>query len=278
VSTIKDLSLGFIGFGHMAQLLFQGLNKAALIPRSKILFVQRDASKMKRHEEQYRITSTTLPTLLEKSQLIFLCVRPHQVEGLLEEMKRAGKLEGKWVVSLLAGVPLSFYQGRWGDAVEVVRAMPNIAAALNASMTLLAHAPSAGREFRSAVELLFGAVGRVAEIRESEMDIGSAIAGSGPGFVFRLIQAMAHTAEKRGISRAKALEMAAQAFSGAAALVLEGKDPADLLIQIATPSGMTQAGLAAMQEARVDKHFEQAIEAAALRSLSLINVENNTRN
>lgn len=267
--TMRDLSVGFIGFGHMAQLLFQGLDKAALIPHSNLLFLQRDPSKMKRNEEKYKITSTTLSTLVEKSQLLFLCVRPSQIDRLVEEMGEVGNLEGKWVISLLAGVPLSFYQAKWGAKVEVVRAMPNIAAALNGSMTLLSYAPSATSDFRSATELLFGAVGRVAEIRESEMDIGAAIAGSGPGFVFELIQSMAHAAEKRGIPRTLALTMAAQAFSGAAALVLDGRDPADLLIQIATPNGMTEAGLGAMREAQIGKHFEKAIEAAALRSLNL---------
>jgi pyrroline-5-carboxylate reductase len=101
------------------------------------------------------------------------------------------------------------------------------------------------------------------------MDIACAMAASGPGFVFRLIEAEARLGEKHGMKYADALKIAAQSFVGAARLILKGAAPLDLMHAIATPNGVTQAGFDAMTKMQVDKRFQDVIEASAARSREL---------
>jgi pyrroline-5-carboxylate reductase len=109
-------------------------------------------------------------------------------------------------------------------------------------------------------------MGEIIEVPENLTDISLGVSGSGPGFVFRLIEAMARTGEKHGIGYEKALKMAAQTFYGAAKLILKGKKPEDLIQQIAVPNGTTEAGFKLMDSLQMDHHFQSVIETAAKRS------------
>jgi pyrroline-5-carboxylate reductase len=267
---ISEYHIGFVGFGHLAQVIFTGFDRAKLISRSQVLFLRRDPAKMKENEQTFKITSTSLSNLVDKSDLIFLCMRPQQAEGALEELKEAGgDLQGKGIVTLLAGKKLDFYQKRLGQGVQIVRAMPNVASSVAEGMTILTYGPKADSAFKSIVNLLFSSLGQVAEMGEELMDMATAMAGSGPGFVFRLIEAMARSGERAGMPYPQALKIAAQTFLGASQLILRGGQPADLLMKIATPNGVTQAGLDVMTKSEIDKLFHSVIETAARRSREL---------
>ncbi len=261
---ISEYRIGFIGFGHMAQVICKAIDSSKLIPRSQMAFVRRDPSKIKKSEQEFGITSTSLENLVQNSDILLLCVRPSQAEAVLKEMARIG-VEGKIVISVLAGIKLAFYQKYLGSA-QLLRVMPNIASSVGEGMTVFSFGKGATREFQSAANLLFSPMGAILEIPEEQMDISCGIAGSGPGFVFRLIEAMARTGEKHGLSYDKALKMAAQSFAGAARLILKGASPDLLIQQIATPNGVTEAGFKAMTAAQIDSHFQQVAEAAAKRS------------
>ncbi len=264
-----EYRLGFIGFGHLAQVIFVGLDKAKVIPRSHVLFLRRDPLKMKENEQTFGITSTSLSNLVEKSDLIFLCMRPQQAEDALADLKEAGNLEGKGIITLLAGKKISFYQRHLGHELRIVRAMPNIASSVFEGMTILAFGQGAPLEFKSIVHLLFSSLGAVVELGEDRMDLATAMAGSGPGFVFRLIESMARSGERGGIPYKEALQIAAQTFAGAARLILKGELPIDLITKIATPNGVTQAGFDVMAHTQMEKHLHSVIEAAARRSHEL---------
>lgn len=261
------MKIGFVGFGHMAQTIFVALDGAKVVSKGDVCFSRRDAKEKARCGQQFGITASTLPHLVAQSELIFLCVKPQQVEEAIAQLNAAGSLEGKWVISVLAGIRHEFLQKKLGRGVEVLRAMPNIASAVNQGMTILTGDCCAA--LKKKAELLFGAMGEVISLPEALMDIATGMAGSGPGFVFRLIDAMAGAGVKEGMAYSDALKIAAQTFAGASQLILHGHLPRDLLVQIATPNGTTQAGLEAMDQSGVDKHFQQAIETAAQRSKKL---------
>lgn len=266
--------IGFIGFGHMAQVLFSALDQAKLIPRSQISFLRRDPKKMRENEKTFRITSTSLENLVATSDLILLCVRPNQALPVLEELARIG-VQGKMIVSILAGIQISFFQKYLGSDSQILRVMPNLPAAVGEGMTLFSYGPNPSVEFKSFSHLLFGCMGQVAELREDLMDIGCGMAGSGPGFVFRLIEASARLGEKEGIAYEESLKIAAQTFLGAAQLILKGGvSPAQLLEQIATPNGTTEAGLNKMNELHLDQAFQSVIQAAADKSEKMSQLQN----
>ncbi len=252
--------LGFIGFGHMAQILCERIIASRLIPRSQIQFIQRDSAKMRQNEQKYGITSTSLKHLMESSDALFLCVRPSQMPHLADEMAPLG-VGSKKILSILSGIPTSFFQKKWGDHVEVAWVMPNVASAIGEGMTTLSFSSNASLEFKSFTTRLVAPFGQFLEVPESQMNTATAVAGSGPGFVFKLIQAMAEAGEKGGLSREKALAMAAQTFRGAASLVGQGFNLPDLITGIATPGGTTEAGFQVMQQAGICEQLQQAVHA-----------------
>lgn len=266
---ISEYHLGFIGFGHMAQVIFKVIDKAKLIPRSQICFVRRDPEKMTQNEKEFGITATSLENLINRSDILIIGVRPNQADFILRDLARFKLEESKMVISMLAGIKLSYYQKYIGMKNPLLRIMPNIASAAGEGMTVFSYGPHSSMEFRSLCNLLFSCMGDVVEIPENLMDISCAISGSGPGFVFRLIESMARQGEKEGLPYSKALKMAAQTFAGAAKLILKGAQPEKLIQQIATPNGTTEAGFKIMTAFRMDDHFQGVVEASAKRSKAL---------
>lgn len=262
---IADCHLGFIGFGHMAQTICKAINLAKLIPRSQLLFIQRDTHKMRDNEKAFGVTATSFKNLVEKSNVLLLGVRPNQMDVVLKELASMN-LTNKALITIAAGLPIASYQKALGAETQIVRVMPNIAASVGQGMSILSFAPNVNRDLQSLARILFSSMGQVLELQEKLMDISCAIAGSGPGFVFRLIESMAHIGEKEGLPYLEALNMSAQVFKGAAQLILEGKSPEDLLVQITVPGGTTAAGLEVMKTTEMGKHFQMAIVAAAKQS------------
>lgn len=265
---IENRHLGFVGFGHMGQIICLALERARLIPRSQILFHRRDPDKAKKCQEAFGISATSLETLLDRSDILLLCVRPSQMGAVLEDLTRCNPVE-KMFISIAAGVKISFLQNHLGAKAQIARAMPNIASSVGEGMSLLSFTSGASIELRSAAGLLFGAMGETLEIGEAQMDIGCAMAGSGPAFVLEMIEAMARQGEKEGLSYAQSLTIAAQTFLGAAELVRRGGIPQDLLHQIATPGGTTQAGLDVLRREEGGRRFADAVLAATRRSCQI---------
>jgi pyrroline-5-carboxylate reductase len=265
---ISEYHLGFLGFGHMAQVIFKAIDRAKLIPRSQVSFLRRDPEKMRKNEQEFGITSTSLENLVKTSDLIFIGVKPNQVEGVLKDLAKIG-VGSKMIVTMVAGIKLSFYQKYLGAQTPILRLLPNIASAVGEGMSALTYGPHASMDFRSLTNVLLTCMGEVAEVPENLMDIACGIAGSGPGFVFRLIDAMAREGEREGLAYDKSLKMAAQAFAGAARLILKGGQPETLIRQIATPNGTTEAGYKVMAVTEIEKHFQSVVAACAKRSKEL---------
>ncbi len=265
---MDEYRIGFVGFGHMMSLIFKAMDLARLIPHSRCLFIRRDPKKMFENEKEYKISSSSLSHLVKESRILFLGVRPDQMEGLLKELK-SFDIQGKMIITIAAGIPLSFYEKILGKEVEVARVMPNVAVSVGEGMSVSAFSQSSSSEFRSVVQRIFSCMGLVQEVREEWMDVLCAMVGSGPGFVLRLMDGMARFGEKEGLSYSESLQMTAQVFSGAARLVMKGHLPKDLIHQIAVPQGTTEAGLNAMRDSKMVELFAEALQAAATRSRTL---------
>ncbi|MBI5272666.1 MAG: pyrroline-5-carboxylate reductase [Chlamydiia bacterium] len=262
---MNEYHVGFVGFGHMAQILFRSVDLAKLIPRSQILFTRRDPHKIRQSEEEYGITATSLKTLSEKSDVILLCVRPAQVDPILHELA-SFDLHGKVVISILAGVQIPVFEKILINR-PIIRAMPNILSAVTMGMTTLAYGAHVQAEHRSFVHQFFQSMGEIAELPEKLMDLATALAGSGPAYIFALIEAVARFGVKGGMDYGIALKMAAQTFCGAGKMLLEKGDlPETLIQQISTPNGVTEAGNRLFAALEIGKRFQAVFEAAAKRA------------
>lgn len=263
---ISDQRIGFIGFGHMAQILFRSLDHSRLVPRSKILFVRKDPAKAKRSEQEFGITATSIKTAVNESDILLLCVRPQQVNLALDELSQAGA-SGKRIISILAGVQFAYLEKRIPSAFWI-RAMPNLPAKVGEGMTALSYGAKQDEPFCGFAKAIFQAMGEVLVLPEEAIDLATGMAGSGPAYVFGLIDAIARLGEKEKISYLDARKMVAQTFLGAAKMLLEEPDQeiGDLIAKIAVPGGTTQAGWDVFQDLKLGSHFQSVILAAAKRS------------
>ncbi|MEN9654446.1 MAG: hypothetical protein RL235_558 [Chlamydiota bacterium] len=265
---LSEKRVGFLGFGHMAQTLCLGFARAKLIPRSQITFVQRDTHKSKENEKRFGVTASSLEGVVRESDFLILAVRPNQVEILARDLIGTA-MEQKGLVSLIAGLKLERVKELFPRAGSYARVMPNLASEVGEGMTTYTLPVGEDASFASAVHLLFASSGQALQISEALMDAAAAVAGSGPGFVFRMIEAAARFAENEGFLYPDALKMAAQAFLGASKLILSGHLPPDLVRQIATPNGMTEAGLRVMDQTRIEESIQKTLAAAMERSKTL---------
>jgi len=252
----------------MAKIICRSVERSKLAARSQILFLRRDPRKMHEDEQKFGITSTTLETLVSKSDLLLLCVRPAQAEGVLRELARYD-LQRKMLVSILAGATIPYFEKFLGP-VPLIRAMPNVASEVGEGMTILTPGPTAGPEFRSLATLLFSSMGATVELPEEFMDISIGMAGSGIAYALLLIEAVARSGEREGIPYEKARKMAAHTFRGAAEVLLKGGAAVEELTrEIAVPNGTTEAGLKVMKDLEIEKRLQAVVSAAAERSKAI---------
>lgn len=207
-------------------------------------------------------------TCAQAAEYIFLCVKPHLIRVVLEEI--APVLAGKVVVSIAAGVVTSDLHAWAGEGVPVLRIMPNTPCAIGKGMTALVAGPNATEEHLAAVEAILAQSGRVERIQESLIDAFGAVAGCGPAFVYPYIEALADGGVTAGLSRPQALTCAAQMMLGAAAMVLEtGEHPGKLKDDVCSPGGSTIVGVAELERHGLRAAAIDAVLAACKKSAEL---------
>jgi len=261
--------LGFIGGGKLAGSVIRGLVRAKYCAPGLILVSEPNEATRRNLEHELGITgAANNAEVAEKSEVIFVGVKPGVVLPVLTEL--APILERKLVVSLAAGVRIVSLEKT--AAAHFMRAMTNTPSAICRAATALARGPRTSNGELSTVREIFGAIGAVVEIAEEQIDAVTALAGSGPAFVYTVIEAMAHGGEKMGLPPEAALRLATQTVLGAAQLASETKlSPEELRKMVVTPGGTTAAGLAAMEKLKTADGLIAAIEAAVKRSEEMAN-------
>ena len=200
--------------------------------------------------------------------MVVLAVKPQAMPALLNDVGQA--LTGKLVVSIAAGVTISWMCERIVTPRGIVRAMPNTPALVREGVTALACQADLPTDDLAAVRTLFEAVGSVVAVEERLMDAVTGLSGSGPAYVFVAIEALADGGVKMGLPRATAVLLAAQTVLGAARMVLEsGEHPALLKDRVASPGGTTIAGLHQLEAGGLRSCLMEAVEAATNRSQEL---------
>ena len=214
------------------------------------------------------VLSEGVVDLAESVDVVLLCVKPGDLAGLGAELAGIG---GEPVfVSIAAGVTIATLEGILGDGHRVIRVMPNTPALVGKGASALALGGWATEEDAEVVEGLLSAVGRVYRVDEKLLDAVTGLSGSGPAFVFTVIEALSDGGVRAGLPRDIALGLAAQTVAGAAEMVLQtGEHPGVLRDQVTSPGGTTIAGLAAMEAGGVRHALIDAVGAAAERSREL---------
>ncbi|OJT10758.1 Pyrroline-5-carboxylate reductase [Trametes pubescens] len=209
---------------------------------------------------------------VEQANVVLLGCKPQLASTILSEPGMKEALEGKLLISILAGVTIAQLQAMVGSSTKVVRAMPNTPCKIREGMTVVSTLPpSDALELeRSIILNIFSSIGRCRFLEEKHFDACTALSGSGPAFACIFLEAMADGGVMMGLPRAEALELAAQTLQGTARMTLQaGTHPAQLKDAVTTPGGCTIAGLLAMEDGRVRSTIARAIQVATERASQL---------
>lgn len=209
---------------------------------------------------------------VSQSDVVLLCCKPQLAQSILSEEGMVEALEGKLLISILAGVTIRQLTGWVLPSTRVVRAMPNTPCKIREGMTVVSTLPpSPHEETDNAIILkIFSSIGRCRFLDEKHFDACTALAGSGPAFACIFLEAMADGGVMMGLPRTEALELAAQTFQGAARMVLQGNvHPAQIKDAVSTPGGCTIAGLLALEDGRVRSTIARSIQIATERASEL---------
>ncbi|KAF8844519.1 putative delta 1-pyrroline-5-carboxylate reductase [Paxillus ammoniavirescens] len=208
----------------------------------------------------------------EQADVVILCCKPHQAQAILSQNGLKEALDGKLLISILAGVTISQLTAWVLPTTKVVRAMPNTPCRIREGMTVVSPLSDTGDTEldRSIIVKIFSSIGRCRFLEEKHFDACTALSGSGPAFACIFLEAMADGGVMMGLPRAEALELAAQTLQGAARMTLQaGAHPAQIKDSVTTPGGCTIAGLLAMEDGKVRSTIARAIQVATERASEL---------
>ena len=261
---MKPYVFGFIGAGKLAGSVIRGLLLKRFCEPSAIVASEPNTETRTQLENELGISFTTANSeIAEKAEIVFLGVKPQMVLPVLREL--GGALANKLVISFAAGIRVA--QMEAATPARIMRVLTNTPSAIGRAASAVAGGSRATNQDWEKIRAMFSAIGLAVQVDDNQMDAVTALAGSGPVFVYAMIEALAHGGEKMGLSQQSALRLAAQTALGASDLMITSeKSPADLIKMVVTPGGTTAAGLRVMEERAVADALAAAVEAATKRS------------
>jgi pyrroline-5-carboxylate reductase len=267
---LKGTRIAVIGGGKMGGALIQGMIAGGLVNAEAITVADTDEARLAVLVKTYGVNVTTdNREAVREAGIVILAVKPQNMAEVLAGL-RAAIFPMALVISIAAGISTAFIEERLGEGVRVVRVMPNMPALIGEGAAAIAPGGHATEADLKRTRHIFDAVGITVEVAEDLMDAVTGLSGSGPGYVFLIVEAFADAGVQMGLPRETALKLISQSLLGAAKLCLLGeKPPAELRAMVTSPGGTTLAGLKVMEEGKLREILMAAVEAATNRSAEL---------
>ncbi len=260
--------IAILGAGKMGEALLSGMMRAGVAPGGVIAAVRRE-DRAEALRDSYGIEVTSAAAAAAKGSTLVITVKPQDMAALLEEIAPVVRTD-QLVISVAAGIPTKTIEARLAAGVAVVRVMSNTPVLVDEAMSVISAGRHAREEHLRRTEELLRPVGKVLRIPESQQDAATALSGSGPAYVYFLVEAMVDAGILLGMSRASALEMVKQAVYGAATMLREsGEHPVILREAVTSPGGTTISAIRELERHGVRAAFLAAIEAARDRGREL---------
>ena len=257
-----------LGAGVMGETLLSGLVRAGRRV-DHLLVGEKRAERARELEERYGVAVVTNVEAARKADTLALVVKPQDMGDLLDEI--ASELRpGQLVVSLAAGITTAFIESRVPEGVAVVRVMPNTPALVDEGMAAISRGSHCDESHLAEAESLMASTGRVIQVPERQQDAVTAISGSGPAYLFFVVESMIEAGVHLGLPRGTATELVVQTVVGSAKLLREtGEHPTVLRERVTSPGGTTAAAVRELEDHKVRAAFLTAVEAARNRSRAL---------
>ncbi len=269
----KDKKIGFIGAGNMATALIKGILSAELFPSDSVYASDLDIEKLDTLKEDFGINTIfkNNAELVDKVDIVVLSVKPQILDKIVKEISHVLD-ESKFIISIAAGIPTELIERIADKKLRVIRSMPNTPALILEGATAVSPGNHATENDLRLAKEIFSAVGVVAIVDETQMDAVTGLSGSGPAYIFMIIEALSDAGVKMGLSRKVAMKLAAQTVAGAAKLQIDSQmHPGRLKDMVTSPGGTAIAGLHTLEQGGIRTTLMNAVESATMRAKELGN-------
>jgi pyrroline-5-carboxylate reductase len=262
------MTVAIIGAGVMGETLLSGLIRAGRNV-DDLLVGEKRRERATELQERYGVTVVSNLEAARTADTLALVVKPQDMSDLLAEIAPVVR-PGQLVVSLAAGITTAFIESRLPEGVAVVRVMPNTPALVDEGMAAISRGSHCDESHLLEAEALMASTGRVLRVPEKQQDAVTAVSGSGPAYLFFVVEAMIEAGVHLGLPRATASELVVQTVVGSAKLLREtGEHPVVLRERVTSPGGTTAAAVRELEDHKVRAAFLSALEAARDRSRAL---------
>ncbi|GGJ89443.1 pyrroline-5-carboxylate reductase [Lentibacillus kapialis] len=263
--------LAFIGAGSMAESILTGILNSEFFPKEQIVVTNKsDKDRLAFLEKQYNVQNTDdKQKTVNGADIVVIAVKPYDVESAVTSIRNYLGTD-QLLISVAAGVSTDTISELIGKEVPVVRAMPNTSSATGQSATAVTRGEFATEKHLQTAMELFNTIGTATEVAEADMHTVTAISGSGPAYVYYLVEAMESAAAKAGLDSNTAHDLITQTIVGAGEMLAKsGLNPSELRENITSPGGTTQAGLETLAEHNFQETIMSCVESARGRSVEL---------
>jgi len=262
--------IGFIGAGNMAKALVKGLLESKRYDKEDIIASDKDQNILNNMIEEFAIIKCSSNIdLVENSNIVLLAIKPQNMIDVLEEIKQVVGNQ-HLLISIAAGIPLKVLQERLGNQSPLIRVMPNTPALVQKGMSALACGIMATSKHMALATQIFKSVGETVEIDENLMDAVTALSGSGPGYIFRIMECMVAAGQNLGLEQKIALDLVVQTFLGSAQLAKDSdKTLYQLREMVTSPGGTTAAGLSTLNKLGLKEILDKTLDASCKKSIEL---------
>jgi pyrroline-5-carboxylate reductase len=270
MSILASHSIGVIGAGNMAEALIRGLVRGGHVPAEHVMASNPRMERLEQLQRDYKIqVNTDNKVVARGSELCLLAVKPQIIEKVLREIGDQLK-PGTLVISVAAGIGTETIEAAVGEGVRVIRAMPNTPALVGAGATAISAGKHASESDLATARAVFDAVGITVVLEEHHLDAVTGLSGSGPAYIFLILEALSDAGVKVGLSRRNAQRLAAQTMMGSAKMLLETDEHVGHLKDMVTsPGGTAIAGLHTLEQGGLRTTLINAVETATKRAREL---------
>lgn len=268
---LETAQLGFIGAGQMAEAIARGLDRAGVLPTSRMCAADVNATRCQVFQSFGVSVCESNAQVVDKSDVLLLAVKPQVVEKVLLDLK-PHFTKDKLLVSIAAGITIQNLQ-RWVGEARIIRVMPNTPCLVGEAAAVMSLGDQATQTDSLLVKTLFEAVGKIYVADEKLLNAVTGLSASGPAYIYVAIEALADGGVAAGLPRDISLALAAQTVLGAAKMVLDTKKhPGQLKDEVTSPAGTTIAGIRILEKAGFRSALMEAVVAAAKQSEELSKV------
>lgn len=263
------MKLGIIGCGNMGEIFLDSLVKGSVSEIKEIVVSEKDNDRGNYIKSEYKVDVLNNVELVEFSDVVILAVKPQELDEVLSEIVSVVD-SSKLIISIAAGVRISFIQSFFNEDVKVIRVMPNTACVIKKGISALSKGKFVELEDMKLIKNILSETGEVIEVEEEFMDIITAVSGSGPGYLSYIVKALIDEAVGHGLDKEIATKIVLKTLSGTAELLKStGMKPSTLIDKVASKGGTTEAALNVFDEAKLSFIIKEAVKKAALRSKEL---------